>query len=48
MFFVFRFVDDIKLKPSARHLKFDEDVGYNKMLELGPWDLLRGWVINEM
>lgn len=47
MFFVFRFVDNIKWKSSARRLKFDEDIGYNEMLELGSWDLLRGWDINE-
>jgi hypothetical protein len=47
MFFVFRFVDDIKWKPSTRHLKFDEDIVYNEMLALGSWDLLKGWATNE-
>jgi hypothetical protein len=43
----FRFIDDIKWKFSARHLKFDEDIGYNETLELTAWDLVRGWVENE-
>jgi len=47
MFFVFRLVEDIKWKPSVRHLKFDEDNGYNEMLYIGSWDLLRCWAANE-